>query len=160
ITSPSWGGRVTGKEGGVRYTAIVAEDAGGGTAIIPGPYGSSSAEQDFASRVFVARAKRDIGKSFVGALVTDREAIDGGAHNRVAGPDFQWRLSQADLITAQWLFSDTRTPNAPDQADEWDGRSLTGSAFQTYWNHNTRRFDAFAMYKDVSSDFRADTGFI
>jgi hypothetical protein len=160
ITAPSWGGRVTGKEGGVRYTAIVAEDAGGGSAVIPGPYGSSSAEQDFASRVFVGRAKRDIGKSFVGALVTDREEVDGGAHNRVAGPDFQWRMSPADLITGQWLFSDTRTPNRPDETDEWDGRTLTGSAFQTYWNHNTRRFDSFAMFKDISSGFRADTGFI
>jgi len=37
ITAPVWGGRVTGKVGGVRYTALVVDDAGGGSAIIPGP---------------------------------------------------------------------------------------------------------------------------
>src|SRR6266536_1338638 len=61
ITSPRWGGRLTGKEAGVRYTALVAEDAGGGRAILPGPNGSSSADQDFGSSVSLARAKRDIG---------------------------------------------------------------------------------------------------
>jgi uncharacterized protein DUF5916 len=160
ITSPTWGGRVTGKEGGVRYTALVTEDAGGGTVILPGPNDSSSANQDFSSRVFVARAVRDIGKSFIGGLITDREATAGDAHNRVAGPDFQWRASTADVVTGQWLVSDTRTPDRPDLADEWDGRRLTGNAFQTFWNHNTTHFDSLLQYKDVSRDFRADTGFI
>jgi hypothetical protein len=43
ITAPVWGGRVTGKEAGFRYTALVADDAGGGSAIIPGPNGSTMA---------------------------------------------------------------------------------------------------------------------
>src|SRR5204863_2319872 len=70
ITSPLWGGRVTGKEGGIRYTALVSEDEGGGSAIIPGANESSFAAQDFGSTVFLGRATRDIGLSFVGALVT------------------------------------------------------------------------------------------
>jgi uncharacterized protein DUF5916/cellulose/xylan binding protein with CBM9 domain len=160
ITSPTWGGRVTGKEAGLHYTALVAEDAGGGTVILPGPNESDSVEQDFSSRVFVGRAKWDVGKSFVGAVVTDREATGLSAHNRVAGPDFQWRASQADVISGQWLLSDTRTPNQPDVAAEWNGQRLTGSAFQTYWNHNTTHLDAYTQYKEVTSGFRADTGFI
>ncbi len=160
ITAPDWGGRVTGKEGGIRYTALVTEDAGGGTAILPGPNASSTAPQDFASTVFVARAKRDMGLSFVGVIVTDREAKDGGSHNRVVGPDFQWRPSASDVVTGQWLYSDTRTPNRPDLADAWTGDLLRGSAFQTYWNHNTRHLDWYAKYADVGSGFRADTGFI
>src|SRR5438270_582658 len=74
IASATWGGRLTGKEAGVRYTALVAEDAGGGSAILPGENDSSFATQDFASTVLLARAKRDIGLSSIGALVTDREA--------------------------------------------------------------------------------------
>jgi hypothetical protein len=160
ITSPEWGGRLTGKAGGIRYTALVTEDAGGGTAILPGPNSSSSANQDAASTVFVGRAKRDIGLSFVGAMVTDREARDGSAHNRVFGPDFQWRPSASDVVTGQWLDSDTRTPNRPDLAAEWTGQTLQGNAFQTYWNHNTRHLDWFTKYADVGRGFRADTGFI
>ncbi|HEV3215170.1 MAG TPA: DUF5916 domain-containing protein [Vicinamibacterales bacterium] len=160
ITAPAWGGRVTGNAGGIRYTALVTEDSGGGSAILPGPNDSSTASQDFASRVFVGRAKRDIGLSFVGALVTDREAVDASAHNRVAGPDFQWRLSGADVLTGQWLFSETRTPDRPDLAGEWNGQRLNGSAFQTNWSHNTRHLDWYAKYSDVGSGFRADTGFV
>src|SRR5207302_2060807 len=76
ITAPIWGGRVTGKEGGIRYTALVSDDAGGGSAILPGPNDSSFASQDFGSTVFLGRAKRDIGLSFVGALVTERQYRD------------------------------------------------------------------------------------
>jgi hypothetical protein len=43
ITAPTWGGRVTGKEAGMRYTALVTEDAGGGSAVLPGPTDSSNA---------------------------------------------------------------------------------------------------------------------
>ena len=160
ITSPDWGGRVTGKAGGIRYTALIAEDAGGGTVVLPGPNSSSTAPQDFASTVFVGRAKRDIGLSFIGAIVTDREARDGSAHNRVVGPDFQFRPSASDVVTGQWLYSDTETPNRPDLAAAWNGQSLHGSAFQTYWNHNTRHLDWFAKYADLGPGFRADTGFI
>ena len=47
----------------------------------------------------------------VGMLVTDREAPDDHAHNRVIGPDFQWRPSGNDVVAGQYLFTDTRTPN-------------------------------------------------
>jgi hypothetical protein len=160
ITSPDWGGRVTGKAGGVRYTALVVRDAGGGSVIIPGPNDSTTADQAAPSNVFIGRAKKEMGLSFVGAMMTDRESTDGGAHNRVVGPDFQWRPSAADVVTGQWLYSDTETPNRPDLADEWTGQSLHGSAVQTYWNHNTRHLDWSAKYADVGNGFRADTGFI
>src|SRR5262245_6015652 len=106
ITAPAWGGRLTGKSGGLRYTALVAQDDGGGSVIIPGANESSIAAQDFGSTVFVGRLKREMGLSFVGALVTDREAGDTASHNRVLGPDFMWRPSSADVVGGQWLYSD------------------------------------------------------
>src|SRR5262249_5654768 len=128
ITSPRWGGRVTGKEAGVRYTVLVADDAGGGRVIIPGANDSTTADQDFGSTVLVARAKRDIGLSFVGVLVTAGEAHAGASHNRVVGPDFQWRPSGGDVVSGQWIVSDSRTPDRPDLADEWTGQELKGQA--------------------------------
>src|SRR4029077_2854234 len=109
ITAPDWGARLTGKEAGLRYTVLVANDAGGGTAILPGPNESSFADQDFESTVLVARVKRDVKLSSFGALVTDREAPGEHAHNRVIGPDFQWRPSGNDVVAGQYLFTDTRT---------------------------------------------------
>ena len=160
ITSPRWGGRLTGKEAGIRYTALVAEDAGGGRAILPGPNDSSFAEQDFGSTVFVARAKRDIGLSFVSVLVTDRENRDGEGHNRVVGPDFQWRVKASDAVSGQLLFSESRTPNRPSVADEWNGQHLSGHAAQASWTHSTTHVDWFGLYSDFTSGFRADAGFV
>jgi hypothetical protein len=160
ITAPRWGGRVTGKAAGLRYTLLVADDAGGGSAILPGPTGSSFASQDFGSTVTIARAKRDIGLSFVGFLVTDRESHDGNGHNRVAGPDFQWRPSGSDVITGQWLVSGSRTPNQPDVAAEWTGQRHRSQAGPLQWSRSLKHFDTSNGFKRLGDDFRADTGFV
>jgi Domain of unknown function (DUF5916) len=160
ITAPDGGARVTGKEAGIRYTVLVADDAGGGSAVIPGPTSSSLASIDFGSTVLVARAKRDIGLSFFGVLATDRENRDGNGHNRVVGPDFQWRPAGTDVVAGEWLVSQSKTPDRPDLAAGWTGQSLDGHAGVVQWTHNTTRLDWFGLYRDVSSGFRADVGFV
>src|SRR4051812_1484697 len=160
ITAPTWGGRITGKAAGVRYTALVVEDDGGGSVVLPGALGSSLASQDFASTVFIARAKRDVGRSFVSMLVTDREGRESTSYNRVLGPDFQWRPNATEAITGQWLVSDTRTPNRPDLAPEWTGQTMTSHDGQLQWSHSTTRFDSSATFKDVGDGFRAEAGFV
>ena len=159
ITDPDFGARMTGKHGSTGYTVLVAEDAGGGSVILPGPNGSDLAPQDFDSLVTVARVRHDIGRSFVGVLLTDREAGDNG-YNRVVGPDFQLRPTSKDVITAQWLYSATQNPNRPDLSSEWTGQSLSSSAANVRWTHNTTHYDAFTYYNDVGQDFRANTGFV
>jgi Domain of unknown function (DUF5916) len=166
ITAPDWGGRVTGKAAGMRYTVLVADDAGGGSVIIPGPNGSDLATQEFGSTDLVVRLKREIGLSFIGMLATDREAHESkdsgrdNGHNRVVGPDFQWRPSGSDAVTGQWLYSSSRTPNRPDLADEWTGQHLSGRASHVRWEHNSKHADWFGFYQDVSDGFRADSGFV
>jgi hypothetical protein len=159
ITSPRWGARVTGKLGANSYTVLVAEDRGGGSVVMPGPEGSGFAPQDFRSWDAIVRIRRDFGGSFAGLLLTDRE-IEGGGHNRVFGPDVQWRPGQRDILTGQLLVSDTRTPDRPELASEWDGRSLTSHALHLAWRHNTPGYDWRLQYRDVGDDFRADLGFI
>jgi Domain of unknown function (DUF5916) len=159
ITDPDWGARSTGKLGGVNYTALVARDAGGGSIVVPGPNSSSLAAQDFHSTVFVGRAKKDLGLSFVSFLMTDRESgLDG--HNRLFGPDFQWRVHGTETVVGQLLVSDTTTPNRPEVNPSWTGGSLRSAAGQINWNHNTEHYDAGAGYKEFGSGFRADNGFV
>jgi hypothetical protein len=160
ITAPRWGTRMTGKTRGVSYTALVADDTGGGSVVLPGPNGSSFAAQDFGSYVLVGRARRDVGRSFVSMLVTDREARDGNGHNRVAGPDFYWRPTNDDTITGQVLFSDTKDPNRPELSSQWTGRATTSHAADVSWNRSTRHFNSGLGYKDFGDDFRADVGFV
>jgi hypothetical protein len=159
ITAPRWGARLTGKTG-ANYTVLVAEDAGGGSVVLPGPNDSSLAPQDFGSYVVIARAKKDIRRSFVSLLVTDREAHDRQGHNRVLGPDFQWRPNDRDTVTGQWLFSDTRTPNRPAVAREWTGQSLSSHGAHIDWGHNTTNSDLNISYKDFGDGFRTDVGFV
>jgi hypothetical protein len=159
IAAPDWGARATGKLGGVSYTALVAQDAGGGSIVVPGPNSSSLAADDFRSTVFVGRAKKDLGLSFVSFLMTDRESGADG-HNRVLGPDFQWRVHGTETFVGQFLMSDTTTPNRPDVNAAWTGQSLTSGAGELQWNHNTQHYDATAVYKEYGAGFRADNGFV
>ena len=160
ITAPDWGGRATGKLGGVNYTALVANDAGGGSIVVPGPNSSSLAAADFHSTVFIGRARKDFGGlSFVSMLMTDRESGADG-HNRVLGPDFQVRFHGTETIVGQLLYSDTATPNRPDVNAAWVGNTMKSGAAQVAWNHNTEHYDVSANYKDFGSGFRADNGFV
>ena len=166
ITNPDAGARATGKGGSTAFTALWANDAGGGQAIIPGPEGSSFADQDFRSNVGITRARRDFGQSFVSALGTLRTYEDGG-HNWVAGPDAQWRPNPRNTFTGQALWSDSKTPNRPDLNPdgsgtpwEWDGRHLEDHALLTNYQYGSTHYDFFTQAQELGRDFRADNGFI
>jgi hypothetical protein len=159
VTDPKAGMRATGKFGETAYTALAARDQGGGVVIIPGPFGSTQAPQDFTSDVGVARLRRDLGRSFVSFIATGR-LIDGGGDNAVFGPDFQWRPRPADSFTGQLAYSESHTPNRPDLASEWDGRHLSDHAGLVSWSHSDPKLDWYVQGQDVGPEFRADVGFI
>ncbi|HEY6930414.1 MAG TPA: DUF5916 domain-containing protein, partial [Thermoanaerobaculia bacterium] len=159
ITSPRWGLRATGKASSYSYTALVSEDRGGGSVVLPGPESSTFAPQDFGSYVAIGRLRRDFGSSFASFLVTDRE-VQGGGYNRVFGPDFQWRASDLDLVTGQFLFSATENPDRPDLSPDFDGRSFSSHGLDVSWDHSTRTIEWYTDYKDFGDGFRADVGFV
>ena len=160
ITSPDWGARATGKAHGFSYTVLATGDAGGGTSIVPGSTSSTLVDQPAGSTVIVGRVKRALGRNFVGALVTDRESRDGQGFNRLFGPDFQWRPTNSDSVSGQFLVTATQTPIRPDLIASWDGSSQSGGASWLAWNHNTRHLDSTGGYRDFGNGFRADAGFV
>jgi hypothetical protein len=160
ITSPRWGARVSGDEAGTVWTALVAQDRGGGAVIIPGSAASTLAPQDFSSFVGVGRVQHTIaGRSFAGFLVTDGE-IEGGGHNRVLGPDFLWAPNDHDTVAGQFLLSATETPDRPDLSPDWDGRSFSSRAMTAQWNHSETHWNWTALYRDYGDGFRADVGYV
>lgn len=160
ITSPRWGARTTGKSGDYAYTFLVAQDRGGGDVILPSAFGSGFALQDFSSLALIGRVRRDLGnRSFVSFLTTTRESEDG-AHNRVFGPDFQWRIGDSNTITGQLLYSSTETPDRPDIAGEWNGQKLAGHAAHMWYQHGTAKNDFYIQASDYDEEFRADNGFV
>ncbi|HEX9458532.1 MAG TPA: hypothetical protein VGA84_05275, partial [Thermoanaerobaculia bacterium] len=160
ITSPRWGLRDSGNNGHDSYTLVVAQDRGGGSVIIPSPTGSTFANQDFGATDAIGRWRHDFGgKSFASFLFTDRE-YEGGGHNRVLGPDFQWKPNETDTFTGQFLVSQSRTPNRPGLASEWDGRNLSSFGSDLWWSHSNPKVDLYTEFKDYGDDFRADQGFV
>ena len=160
ITSPRWGARTTGKSGAYAYTMLVTQDRGGGDVILPSAFGSGFAQQDFSSIAAIGRVRRDFGqRSFVSFLTTTRES-EGGAHNRVFGPDFQWRIGDNNTITGQLLYSSTETPERLDLASEWNGQKLSGHAARLWYQYSTAKNDFYIQGDDYSDEFRADNGFV
>ena len=159
ITSPRWGLRGTGKLGSTGYTLLLSQDRGGGVVILPGATFSDIAPQDFRSEVAVGRLRQDLGRSFGGFLFTGREFEDGG-HNWVFGPDFQWRPSESDTVTGQFLWSDTQNPERPNLHPTFDGRSDSGQAAFVAWNHQKREYGFNVTAENYADEFRADTGFV
>jgi hypothetical protein len=157
--SPRWGARATGGSEKTKYTMLVGEDRGGGSVILPGAEGSDLAHQDFGSWVAIGRVRREVGNSFVSFLYSGRE-LDGGGFNRVVGPDFEWRPTEQDTVSGQLLWSASETPDRPDLATEWDGRSLSGHAAELWWNRSTGTWDYFLIGRDLGDEFRADNGFV
>jgi hypothetical protein len=157
ITDPQWGLRATGKIGGdTSYTVLSGRDEGGGLVILPGPASSGVALQDFKSYVTLGRLRHDFGRSYGSFMLTDRE-VSGGGHNRVFGPDAQWRPTDSDIVTGQLLFSSTEDPIEP---PFFNGQSSDSYAGQVQWDHQVRRYDWRLRYTDAGEEFRADIGFI
>ena len=162
ITSPLWGGRITGKTGGTNFIALVGNDRGGGTVVIPGPVFSDFAPQDYESTVAIARVRQDLGRSFAGFLGTARSinGAEGGGYNYVVGGDFQLRPSDADVFTGQYLYSFSRNPDRPDLYRGWTGQKQSGFGFQADWAHSTRHWNWSLTYADFAPGFLADDGFV
>jgi hypothetical protein len=159
ITDPLWGARLTSREGSTSYTALVTDDRGGGTVVIPGPIFSGTALQDFQSYVGIGRMRHDVGNSFVGAVATAR-VVEGGAYNYVVGPDFQWRPNDADLVTGQYLYSFSRLPDRPELSPAWNGQKVSGFGLTANWAHTDYHWDWLLQYDDFADGFRADDGFV
>lgn len=159
LTDPLWGARGTVKLDHLAVTALASQDEGGGQVILPGATSSDAAEQNFRSWAGIARMRYALSSAYVGALATTRE-ISGGGFNRLGGLDFQLRPFESDSVTGQYLYSFTRTPDRPELAAQWDGRSLAGHAAQLTWNHSGSVLDVATSYRDLANAFRADDGFV
>jgi hypothetical protein len=159
INAPAWGMRATGDAAGSAYTFLVTEDRGGGSVILPGAQASDFIPADFRSRVMLGRIRRTFGKSFGAFLVSARE-IEGGGHNRVLGPDFQWRLNSRDRLTGQLLLSDTQNPQRSDLHSSFDGRDANGLAYRVIYQRDAKRYDIWTAASAYSPGFRADNGFV
>ena len=158
ITDPAWGIRATQRREGFDGTVLVSRDDGGGLVMLPGTYSTGFAPQDFKSTATIARARWQMETATPGFTLTDRTA-DGGAYNRVAGPDLVWSPKPEHRIRVQYVGSwTTLLPTADGVLRK--GELRKGRADGIDWIFHGREWDEYLDYEEASPQFRADNGFI
>jgi hypothetical protein len=157
VTDPAWGVRATQRRDGFDGTVLVTRDDGGGTVLLPNPYLTDYAVQDFKSYASFARGRWQSDGVTFGAVATDR-TIDGGAYNRVAGPDAVWFPTLEHRLRMQLLGSWT-TAQAVD-GHLVKGDLTTSHAFMADWQYRGRAWEEYLLLEDYGRDFRADNGFV
>ena len=158
MRDPSWGLKLTGKEGAHTVGAYVVDDEITNL-IIPGSQSSDFTVLDQANRATVLRYKYDFGNRLtVGGLFTNR---DGDNYlNRVAGVDGDLRITPRDRIFVQLMTSSTRYPGEVVEDFDQPAGTFEDWAAELYYSHSTRTWGWWAIFSDVGTNFRADLGFI
>ena len=124
--------------------------------LLPGPYRTGFALQGFKSNASFARGRWQVGGATIGALATDR-TLEGGAYNRVAGPDFAWFVTPEHRVRAQLLGSWTTAH--PLNGTFVKGDVEQGHAALVDWLYRGPKWEEYLDVEDVGREFRADNGF-
>lgn len=157
VTDPAWGARLTQRAERFDGTFLVTKDDGGGLVLLPNTYGTGSASQDFRSLASFARGRWQVNGVSAGVLATDR-TIEGGAYNRVLGPDLVWFANHEQRLRAQYLQSWTTAQ--PGGEGLVKGERTSDHAALLDWKYTDPRWDLYLNAEDVGREFRADNGFV
>ena len=145
LVDPNVGAKLTGKVGNTTLGVMVTDDEAPGKRDDPNDPGYGRTAQ-----VAIGRARYDLySESHIGALVTDREFLDG--YNRVGGIDGQFRLGQATRFNFVAFQSQDRDEN---------GVERTGPMLGAMVGHEGRHLQARVFGARIDPDFRTDVGFL
>jgi len=158
MRDPSWGMKLTGKEGANTIGAYMVRDTLTNL-IFPGSQSSDSTSMSLHSSATVLRYRRDLGNKYtVGALFTNRQGDD--YFNRLVSFDGDFRITARDRIMLQVMGSSTRYPGEVALEFDQQQEKFDDRAFDFLYSHNTRNLDWNIGYRDIGGNFRADLGFI
>ena len=163
FTEPRAGLRGTWRGARLAGSAMALDDRGGGLVLLPGAYGSLSAEQP-ASQALLARLRGD-GQALQldpalqwGLIAAQRRYADGRGHNLVAGPDLAWQMTDAWRLRAQWLGSDTSALAVGDQLQR--GPAVRGQRALAKLFYQADQVEGELSVDELGSGFRDDVGFV
>ena len=158
IVDPSWGAKVTGKEGRHAFGLFVARDEVT-TMTFPGYERSGFMSLRDPMTSVVGRYRLDIaGTSAVGVLLTSRDA--GEYSNHVGGVDGLVRLGRSNSLRFQYLVSQTEYPDVIAAGAEQPTGGFGGQAYSLNFNRRTEDWGYFANARGYSPEFRTDSGFV
>jgi Domain of unknown function (DUF5916) len=158
IRDPSWGVKLTGKEGSNTIGGYFVRDTLTNL-IFPGTESSDSTSLDTDSTNSAFRYRRDLGNNYtIGALFTNRQS--GDYFNRVLGIDGDFRFTQKDRVRFQVLTSSTRYSQAVAEEFEQPEGRFNDTALDIVYSRGERNLKMYTGFKTVGRHFRADQGFI
>lgn len=152
ITDPGWGLRATWRGVNADATALSLRDDGGGVLRRPGAYATTLLPQERRSQATLLRGRWHGEQFSAGALLTLREENDGGASNRVAGADLEWRPSEDQRWSARAMASRSR--------DSAAGPGESGHHVRAAWLMRVPGWNFAAEATEISPRFRNDNGFL
>jgi hypothetical protein len=157
IRDPSWGIKLSGKEGSNTIGAYIMRDELTNL-IFPGSQGSQSTSLDMANTSSVFRYKRDFGSRYTAGLIgTDREAKN--YYNRVYGFDLDFRFTPTNQIQLLVLGSTTKYPEEIITDFEQSSGAFSDRLVSFEYDHYTRTWGWWADYENAGSNFRTDLGY-
>jgi hypothetical protein len=162
IADPEWGVKLTGKAGKNALGAIITQDRRTNF-LIPSAEGSRLASVEEENLSTILRYRRDLygsaaGSATGGFFFTSREG--DGHHNRMLGGDilFRWRGTKAFRL--ELLGSSTQYPASVAASADQSASAITGHGLRAVYQHTSRDWMYYFLYRDVAEDFRADLGFV
>ena len=145
IVDPLYGAKLTGKAGNTTIGVLYTNDEA------PGDVGDSldpAFEQS--AQTFVGRIRYDLyAESYIGAIVTDREFLDG--HSRLAGVDSNFRVGNTHSFGIRAMGTDHRSQ---------EGSKKNGYFLDIFARKNGRNLSYTAATYVLSPDFKTDVGFV
>jgi hypothetical protein len=158
IADPKWGAKLTGKAGKNALGAIVTADRRTNF-LIPGSQGSQLVSVDDENISTILRYRRDLfGATTGGFFYTGREG--DGYHNRMIGGDILFRWKQTEAFRFELMGSSTQYPQTVAAAANQRSDEFTGHGLRTVYQHTSRDWMWYVLYRDVAEGFRADLGFV
>jgi len=158
IAEPEWGLKLTGKMGKDAFGAIVAQD-GRTNVLLPSSQSSSVASLDEKNVSTILRYRRDLfGGTTGGVFFTSREG--DGFHNRLVGGDILFRFKETEAARIELLGSQTKDHEAIAALTGRGSEERSGHALRAVYQHTSRNWMTYVLYRDVDEDFRADLGFV
>ncbi len=158
IADPDWGVKLTGKVGKDAIGVIIASDSRTNF-LIPSSQSSELDTLEKENLSTIVRYRRDLfGATTGGLFYTGREGDDYS--NRLLGGDILFRWKDTEAARIEILGSQTQYPEEIAEEHDQSTERLTDYAMRIVYQHTSRNWMYYLLYRDVGEDFRADLGFV
>ncbi len=162
VTDPRFGLRATWRGEEASGSGLVLRDKGGGSTLIPGPFGTGFALQP-KNDALLARAQARFGRFSVGAIAGARIYRDAtgaeAGNNAIGGMDAQWLVTDSLRLKAQALGSHTSALDDGNGGLRKGDAQRGGSAYLGLFG-KTERSETDLSVLEITHGYRNDVGFV